>query len=143
MMKTENSANIEDIKPGNILFEVNAYPNSKGEIYTNISEMRIVSLPCDERGIGLFAYHEKPSVLDCGETIKCKFSLKDANIIPNHYNIHRVFTDLESAQNYASRICNPDERNIKELEIIDNWVQEMLDEEDYGSFSSYDADEDY
>lgn len=86
----------EQIKDGMLLFHVYKF---EGERNGFIRPLRVIMYPFQNRfGIGLFLNVRK---LDAGfnDTI----SLKDANVIPNNYNLHRLFTDEQEALNYIGK----------------------------------------
>lgn len=39
-----------------------------------------------------------------GKRLEYKFSIGDANVIPNHYNFHRLFHTKKAAEAYAKRV---------------------------------------
>lgn len=92
---------LEDIRPGRILYHVHAFVG--GYLKGWVKQIKVTSLPYESE-------HTKSLFADCvydGKMhgpINTSFSLQDANVVPNHYNMHRLFHTGKAAQRYLDRI---------------------------------------
>lgn len=97
----EKRAQLKDIKPGAILYEVFSINGVKAEM----GRKTIISgLPFQNRNIGLFV--DAITVYDDWEN-RHHMSLMDRNVIGrNGYNFHAFFLSKKDAQEYVDQINN-------------------------------------
>lgn len=91
-------AKLEDVKHGNVLWYATIY-TIQGFKKAHIERYEIVGEVYQTDGGSIFCNCYK----DYSNHVT-EFSLKDANIIPNNYNEHRVFTTEGEAYSYVGSI---------------------------------------
>ncbi|ADJ55452.1 hypothetical protein Lw1_gp154 [Escherichia phage Lw1] len=97
----EKRAQLKDIKPGAILYEVFSITGVKAEMGR---KHIITGFPYNHRGIGLFVkcitiYNDWENHSRC--------SLMDRNVLGrNHYNFHAFFLSEKDAREYVDQINN-------------------------------------
>ncbi|QJI10829.1 hypothetical protein GuL6_158 [Buttiauxella phage vB_ButM_GuL6] len=97
----EKRAQLKDIKPGAILYEVFSINGVKAEMGR---KKIITGLPFQNLNIGLFV--DAITVYDDWEG-RQHMSLMDTNVIGrNNYNFHALFLSKQDAQEYVDQINN-------------------------------------
>lgn len=92
-------AKIEDVKHGNVLWYVTVY-TVQGVKKAFVEHMDIVGFIYQNRG-STFCKCKKDKT-----PYETEFSLLDANIIPNTYNEHMVFTTEAEAYTYIGKVLS-------------------------------------
>ena len=95
---------IEDLKDGAVIWKVTVYGDF--EIRSFVECMLIIGEPFKSKYTSpeLFC---KYKIIHPKHNYITDFSLRDANIIPNTYNVHQAFTTREEANAYNERFQNP------------------------------------
>jgi hypothetical protein len=95
----------EDLKDGAIIYKVTVWGDF--EVRAFAQAMLIIGEPYESKLTApeLFCRFK---VIDQKHHYITDFSLRDANIVPNTYNLHQAFTTREEANAYLERILNPD-----------------------------------
>lgn len=116
----EKRAQLKDIKPGAVLYEVFSINGVKAEM----GRKRIVTgFPYNNHGIGLFVkcitiYNDWENHSQC--------SLMDRNVLGrNHYNFHAFFLSKKDAQEYVDQINNdnlPPELREESRNMHREWI---------------------
>lgn len=96
-------AKFEDVKDGNVLWYVTAYP-FQGLKRAYLERMEIVGDTYKTRNEHIFCKCRKDK-----SNYVSEFSLLDANIIPNSYNQHMTFTTEAEAYSYMGSILGSDD----------------------------------
>lgn len=97
----EKRAQLKDIKPGAVLYEVFSITGVKAEMGRKVI---IAGFPFYHGNIGLFvdAIRVYPNM-----EYRNKMSLMDSNVVGrNHYNFHACFLSKKDAQEYVDQINN-------------------------------------
>lgn len=129
----EKRAQLKDIKPGAILYEVFSITGVKAEM----GRKHIVTgFPYNHRGIGLFV--NGITIYNDWEN-HSHFSLMDRNVVGrNHYNFHALFRSEADAQAYVEQINNdklPLDDKQESVEMTIRWKRDR--EEDADAIWSY------
>lgn len=104
-MAKNNRVKYEDLKAGITVFKVYAFPHRGGSAW--VDTYHVLGRP--KAGIvGKARKHHFVPYTEFNffgeKRIEHRFSISDANVIPNHYNFHRLFHTLKAAERYAQRI---------------------------------------
>lgn len=104
-MAKNNRVKYADIKAGMTVFKVYAFPHRGASAWVEV--YRVTGRPAPgnigrEKKHHFVPYYDFNSITGC--RVERSFSIGDANVIPNHYNFHRLFHTRKSAERYAQRI---------------------------------------
>lgn len=94
---------VSDVRQGVTLYYVHAFPH-KGADRSYIETVQVACKPFTSKytdslfAMGNFIFEDDLS------SYNRQFSLRDAGIIPNPYNFHKAFTNLNTAERYAKRM---------------------------------------
>lgn len=104
-MARNNRVKYEDLKAGVTVYKVYAFPHRGGSAW--VDTYHVLGRP--KAGIvgkakkHHFVPYTEFNFFD-GIRTEHKFSISDANVIPNHYNFHQMFHTKKAAERYAQRI---------------------------------------
>lgn len=122
----EKRAQVKDIKPGVILYEVISITGEKAQMGR---KHIITGKPYDHRGLGLFV--KGIAVYETWEN-HTEFSLDDRNVTGrNHYNFHALFLSEADAQAYVDQINNgqlPPADKEESVEMTIRWKQDRAND---------------
>lgn len=100
-----NRVKYADIKAGMTVYKVYAFPHRGASAWVEV--YRVTGRPGPSIVGKSKKHHFVPyydfNSLD-GRRVERTFSVNDANVIPNHYNFHRLFHTRKAAERYAQRI---------------------------------------
>ena len=111
-----NYAKQSDVTVGNTLYAALILINGNGEFYNHIEKVVITTEPQPKgKNNDLFAVCTITEINSDYHKENDLFSLEDHGIIPNSYNLHKTFTDLESAEKYVEVFMNNDIMNMESI----------------------------
>lgn len=104
-MAKSNRVKYGELKAGMTVYKVYAFPHRGASAWVEV--YRVTGRP-KAANIGKEKKHHFVPYYDFNSFTGCRveraFSISDANVIPNHYNFHRLFHTKNAAERYAQRI---------------------------------------
>lgn len=108
-----NYAKQSDVVTGRILYTALILIDRNGEFYNYLEKIIVKSKPFRlGRGDLFFKCSTSDAMFYKEDDL---ISLEDNGIIPNGYNLHKTFTDIESANAYIEVFMNGDVENIESI----------------------------
>lgn len=104
-MAKNNRVKYKDIKAGMTVYKVYAFPHRGASAWVEVYHVTGRPGPII---VGKMKKHHFVPYYDFNSITGCRvertFSVNDTNVIPNHYNFHRLFHTRKAAERYAQRI---------------------------------------
>lgn len=97
----------KDFRQGKTFYYVSAFP-LEGRTYghAEVEPVRVACRAYKHKNLGLWFDQIVFSTFYKSKPYRTKNSLRDAGVVPNHYNMHRMFRTRKQAQRYADRMNN-------------------------------------
>lgn len=111
-MAKNKRAKLCDLREGRTVYMVHAFPH-KNRQSSWLATYRLLGRV--HGGTRFVPYTEFRFYKD--ERLQYDFSALDANVIPNHYNFHRLFTTKNAAQRYLDRMKSGSYTHAERLKI--------------------------
>lgn len=94
----------KDIKQGKTFFHAHAFPHKNDNMQSYVEPVYITGRPF-ETSVCWFAPNSKyGTAFVKSDSFLRGFSLRDAGVIPNEYNFHRLFRTKKEAERYVERM---------------------------------------